>query len=59
MILFLKFLLAHILGDFVFQPEKWTKDKEEKKLKSVKLYFHIGLRVVLLLFLLQFNEQKY
>jgi hypothetical protein len=31
MILFLKFLLAHILGDFVFQPEKWAKDKEEKK----------------------------
>ena len=31
MILFLKFLLAHILGDFVFQSEKWVKDKEEKK----------------------------
>ena len=59
MILFLKFLLAHILGDFVFPPEKWAKDKEEKKLKSVKLYSNIGVHVVLLLFLLQFNEQKY
>ncbi|PQB06680.1 hypothetical protein BST83_05540 [Polaribacter filamentus] len=59
MILFLKFLLAHILGDFVFQPEKWVKGKEEKKVKSVKLYFHIGVHAVLLLFLLKFNLQKY
>ena len=34
MLIFLKFLLAHILGDFVFQSEKWVKDKEEKKIKS-------------------------
>ncbi len=59
MILFLKFLLAHILGDFVFQPEKWVKDKEEKKVKSVKLYVHIGVHTVLLLFLLQFNLPAY
>jgi len=37
MLLFLKFLLAHILGDFVFQPEKWVKDKEEKKSKIGKI----------------------
>jgi protein-S-isoprenylcysteine O-methyltransferase Ste14 len=59
MILFLKFLLVHILGDFVFQPEKWVKNKEEKKVKSVKLYFHIGVHAVLLLFLLQFNLPAY
>ena len=57
--LFLKFLLAHILGDFVFQREKCVKKKEEKKVKSVKLYSHIGVHVVLLLFLLQFNGKKY
>jgi hypothetical protein len=59
MILFLKFLLAHILGDFVFQPEKWVKDKEKKKVKSVKLYVHIGVHAVLMFFLLQFNLAAY
>jgi hypothetical protein len=59
MLLFLKFFLAHILGDFVFQSEKWVKDKEAQKVKSVKLYFHIGIHAVLLLLSLQFNLQQY
>ena len=52
MFLFLKLLLAHILGDFVFQSEKWVKDKEEKKIKSSKLYLHIIIHAFILLFLL-------
>jgi protein-S-isoprenylcysteine O-methyltransferase Ste14 len=59
MLLFLKFLLAHILGDFVFQPEKWVKDKEENKVKSIKLYFHIGIHALLLLILLNTNFVDY
>jgi len=59
MILFLKLLLAHILGDFVFQSEKSVKDKEENKIKSLKLYVHIGIHTFLLLLILQFNLQKY
>jgi hypothetical protein len=59
MILFLKFLLAHILGDFVFQSEKWVKDKEEKKVKSVKLYIHIAVHAFLLVLILQFNVKEY
>jgi protein-S-isoprenylcysteine O-methyltransferase Ste14 len=59
MFLFLKLLLAHILGDFVFQPEKWVKDKEENKVKSIKLYFHIGIHTILLLGVLKFNLQEY
>lgn len=59
MFLFLKFLLAHILGDFVFQPEKWVKNKEEKKVKSVKLYYHIGAHALLLLLVLLFNLEEY
>ena len=59
MLLFLKILLAHILGDFVLQPENWVKNKEEKKLKSSKLYFHIGIHAILLLLFLQFNLTKY
>lgn len=57
MILFLKLLVAHLLGDFVFQPKNWVKDKEKKKIKSLKLYAHIGVHVVFLLILLQFNLQ--
>lgn len=55
MILFLKLLMVHLLGDFVFQSKKWVKDKEQKKIKSSKLYIHIGVHAILLLFLLQFN----
>jgi hypothetical protein len=40
MMLFLKLLLAHFLGDFVFQPNKWVEEKESKKHKSPKLYLH-------------------
>ncbi|MDE0535586.1 DUF3307 domain-containing protein [Tenacibaculum sp. L6] len=57
MILFLKLLVAHLLGDFVFQPKNWVKDKEKKKIKSLKLYAHVGVHAVLLLILLQFNLQ--
>jgi hypothetical protein len=59
MFLFLKLLLAHILGDFILKSEKWVKDKEEKKIKSLKLYFHIGIHAILLLILLEFNLQEY
>ena len=31
MILFLKLLLAHFIGDFFLQPNKWVEDKEQKK----------------------------
>ena len=41
MFLFLKFLLAHILGDFVFQSKKWVNDKEKNKVKSI-FYLSIG-----------------
>ncbi|APZ47211.1 hypothetical protein BW723_13365 [Polaribacter reichenbachii] len=59
MLLFLKFLLAHILGDFVFQPEKWVNDKEKKKVKSLYLYFHIALHALSLLIILLFDLQQY
>jgi len=55
MILFLKILLAHILGDFVFQSQKSVKDKEKNKLKSPKLYLHLGIHLILLLIIFQFN----
>lgn len=47
MILFLKLLLAHLLGDFIFQPEKWVRAKEFGKHKSPVLYLHALLHGVL------------
>lgn len=40
MILFVKLLLAHLLGDFLLQPTTWVLDKENKKQKSIYLYVH-------------------
>lgn len=47
MIILIKLLLAHIIGDFLLQPKKWVKEKEKKKLKSNKLYFHVSIHIVL------------
>jgi len=52
MILITKLLLAHIIGDFFLQPKKWVKEKEKKKLKSPKLYFHIAIHFALLFLIL-------
>lgn len=51
----LKLVLAHAVGDFVLQPYKWVKDKEVKKHKSVYLYVHVLIHLVLLLVVLEFN----
>lgn len=52
MIILAKLILAHIIGDFLLQPKKWVEEKERKKAKSSKLYWHVlihGLLIVLLL----------
>ncbi|MEQ8683961.1 MAG: DUF3307 domain-containing protein [Imperialibacter sp.] len=55
MALFLKFLLAHFIGDFCFQPDSWVKDKEQRKLKSTKLYIHLVIHLAALLVVLGLN----
>lgn len=45
MLLALQLLFAHFLGDFLFQPYSWVKDKERRKLASPKLYFHILVHI--------------
>ena len=40
MIVLIKLLLAHFMGDFLLQPQSWVKDKMALKAKSKKLYFH-------------------
>ena len=55
LVFFLKLFLAHIVGDFVFQPYKWVKSKEKKKYKSPYLYWHILIHTIALFVALQFN----
>jgi hypothetical protein len=47
MIIFVKLLLAHLLGDFLLQPTSWVDDKEKKKHKSYYLYIHTFLHGLL------------
>lgn len=53
MIILVKLILAHILGDFLLQPNSWVKAKEKKKAFAWQLYAHgliHGLLSLLLLF---------
>lgn len=49
MILFVQLFLAHLIGDFILQPNKWVVDKEKKKAKSIYLYLHTILHLALIL----------
>lgn len=51
MILLVKLILAHMIGDFLLQPYSWVKEKEEKKLKAPQLYFHVLVHGALVLLL--------
>ncbi len=55
MILFLKILLAHLVGDFILQPESWVSDKNIRKIRSPKLFMHTGIHAILLALVLGFN----
>ncbi len=48
----IKLFVAHLLGDFFLQWDSWVKEKEEKKLRSAKLYLHILIHGALLALLL-------
>jgi hypothetical protein len=53
----LMLVLAHLIGDFILQPNTWVKDKKEHKIKSKYLYLHLLVHFVLLLFITKFNMQ--
>lgn len=57
MMLFLKILLAHLLGDFVLQPDSWVKSKNHQKYSSPKLYLHVLVHAVLLALMLGLDTQ--
>lgn len=52
MLLLIKLILAHLIGDFLLQPTSWIKNKERRKITSSKLYLHVlihgGLVMILL-----------
>ena len=52
MLLFTKLFLAHLIGDFLLQPNKWVIDKEKNKLKSKYLYFHVLIHFAFTMLLL-------
>lgn len=53
--LFIKLVLAHFIGDFILQPEKWVLHKETHKHKSKFLYWHILIHFAALLIVLQLH----
>ena len=50
--IFVPLILAHLLGDFLFQPNSWVADKEKKKLGSVYLYIHVLIHMALVMIFL-------
>lgn len=52
MIVITKLLLAHLIGDFLLQPNTWVLHKEEKKVASKYLYFHVLLHFAVTMLLL-------
>jgi len=55
MMLLLKLLLAHVLGDFVLQPAKWVAHKLECKIKSAYLYLHLLVHLMAMIIVLGFD----
>ncbi|GGH03501.1 DUF3307 domain-containing protein [Mucilaginibacter phyllosphaerae] len=51
----MKLLLAHLISDFWWQPAKWVKDKEQRKIRSKYLYLHILVSGVTAIMLVGFN----
>ncbi|MBK7427957.1 MAG: DUF3307 domain-containing protein [Saprospiraceae bacterium] len=52
MILLIKLILAHFIGDFALQPKSWVEEKEIKKATSIKLFFHVLIHGGLVLLIL-------
>ncbi|MCW2118375.1 DUF3307 domain-containing protein [Flavobacterium sp. 7A] len=55
--LFIPFLLAHFVGDFLLQPNKWVKAKSVAKQRPKYLSYHTIVHGVVLVVALQFQLQ--
>jgi hypothetical protein len=56
MILLIKLLLAHLFGDFIFQPSSWVREKENKKFRAWQFYAHV-LSHGLLIFVFTYDQK--
>lgn len=52
----IKLLLAHVLGDFLLQPNHWVDDKLRNRLKSKYFYLHGLIHFLCLQVILGFNS---
>lgn len=51
MTLLIKWILAHLIADFLLQPHKWIKQKEQMAWRSPYLYLHVLIHFLMLLVL--------
>ncbi|SHM73150.1 Protein of unknown function [Cyclobacterium lianum] len=51
MTILIKLILAHLLGDFVFQPRKWVVAKESRKAGAYQFYLHLLVHGLLMMLL--------
>lgn len=55
----LRLILAHLLGDFLFQPNSWVQAKNKQKEKAPQLYYHVAVVTLLTyLFLADWKNWK-
>lgn len=54
-LLTIKLLIAHIMGDFVLQPDRWVAGKKAYRHRSKYFYLHGLIHLVSLLVVLQFD----
>jgi hypothetical protein len=54
-VLIIKLLIAHVLGDFVLQPNSWIEAKNAKTYKSKYFYLHGAVHFIALLIILEFK----
>lgn len=45
--IFAKLILAHLIGDFILQPDAWVAAKEKRKAASPYIYLHVLLHALL------------
>jgi hypothetical protein len=53
--LIIKLLIAHVIGDFVLQPNSWVEDKKNKTYKSKYFFLHGLVHLISLIVLLEFK----
>jgi hypothetical protein len=52
MLIFTQLLLAHLIADFLLQPQRWVVHKEAHKIRSKYLYVHVLLHFAVTMVLL-------